>query len=395
MTSVFDRGPGPKRILAIDGGGMRDALAVGVLSELEATLRRKLGRPDLVLADYFDLIGGTSTGAIIAAGLALGRDTAYLRDLYFRLGPLVFGQGGMRLPLVQSRFDPKALERVIVAELGDVTLGNAAWRTGFAAVAKRVDTGSCWVLTNAPGSKYWRGDAAKPQVTPHRDYPLARIVQASAAAPFYFDMVSLEVIKGEPGVFFDGAMTPHGNPALQLAMSALIPGYGLNWAPGADQLMIVSVGTGAPRPIKPDWVRRPFLLSIWKAIHALTSMAYDNSQLALIMLQWLGASPRRWPINRDLGDLALSTPAGHDPLWTFVRYDAPLEAGWLKDHLGTDYSAERLAALGRIDDDRQVPELFDIGQRAGAALIRPEHFADAFDPAAPAFEPVLQPANQA
>ena len=124
-------------------------------------------------------------------------------------------------------------------------------------------------------------------------------------------------------------------------------------------------------------------------------MAYDNSQLALIMLQWLGASPRRWPINRDLGDLALSTPAGHDPLWTFVRYDAPLEAGWLKDHLGTDYSAERLAALGRIDDDRQVPELFDIGQRAGAALIRPEHFADAFDPAAPAFEPVLQPANQA
>ena len=138
MTSVFDKGPGPKRILAIDGGGMRGALAVGMLSELEATLRGKLGRPDLVLADYFDLIGGTSTGAIIAAGLALGRDTAYLRDLYFRLGPLVFGHGGLRLPLIQSRFDPKALERVIVAELGDVTLGDAAWRTGFAAVANHL-----------------------------------------------------------------------------------------------------------------------------------------------------------------------------------------------------------------------------------------------------------------
>ena len=56
---------------------MRGALAVGILSRLEATLRAKLGRPHMVLADYFDLIGGTSTGAIIAAGLALGQDAEY------------------------------------------------------------------------------------------------------------------------------------------------------------------------------------------------------------------------------------------------------------------------------------------------------------------------------
>src|ERR1700749_1430899 len=101
MPSPFDRPDGPKRILAIDGGGMRGALAVGILSKLEQTLRDKLGRPDLVLADYFDLIGGTSTGAIIAAGLALGRDAAYLRELYHRLGPLVFEQRGWRGPAGQ------------------------------------------------------------------------------------------------------------------------------------------------------------------------------------------------------------------------------------------------------------------------------------------------------
>src|ERR1700728_977680 len=87
MASVFDRPSETRRILAIDGGGMRGALAVGILAKLEQTLRDKLGRPNLVLADYFDLIGGTSTGAIIAAGLALGKDAAYLRDLYHRLGP--------------------------------------------------------------------------------------------------------------------------------------------------------------------------------------------------------------------------------------------------------------------------------------------------------------------
>jgi hypothetical protein len=378
--SVYDKPAGPRRVLAIDGGGMRGALAVGILAQLEKTLRDKLGRPTLVLADYFDLIGGTSTGAIIAAGLALGRDAAYLSELYHRLGPRVFGRGGApRLPLVQSRFNPKKLEQVIVEELGAATLGDAAWRTGFAAVAKRVDTGSCWVLTNCPGARYWLGDATRPEVTPNRDYSLAKIVQASAAAPFYFDMVSLEVIKGEPGVFFDGAMTPHNNPALQLAMTALIPGYGLKWQAGADKLMIVSVGTGSPRPIRPAWVRRPVLLSVWKAIHALTSIAYDNSQLAISTLQWLGSSPRHWPINRDIGDLTGALP-GHDPLWTFVRYDAPLEAAWLKEHLGRSFSPIEIAGLGRLDDDRRVPQLYEIGEQAGEVLIRPEHFPDVFDP---------------
>ncbi len=382
MPSVFDKPPGPRRILAIDGGGMRGALAVGILSRLEQTLRDKLGRPQLVLADYFDLIGGTSTGAIIAAGLALGQDCEYLRDLYHRLGPIVFRRGAPRLPLIQSRFDPRKLQRMIVGELGEATLGDAAWRTGFAAIAKRVDTASSWLLTNCPRAKYWNGDPARPEVTPNRDYSLARIVQASAAAPFYFDMVSLEVIKGEPGVFFDGAMTPYGNPVLQLAMTALIPAYGFGWAAGAENLMIVSVGTGSPRPIKPAWVRRPVILAVWKAIHALTSMAYDNNQLGIAILEWLGTSPRRWPINSEIGALEDSLP-GCAPLWTFVRYDAPLEAAWIEQHLGRVYPAGELAALARIDDDRRVPELYAIGQDAGRSLIRPEHFPAVFDPAEP------------
>jgi hypothetical protein len=388
MPSVFDRPPGPRRVLSIDGGGIRGALAVGILERMEDTLRKKLGRPDLVLSDYFDLIGGTSTGAIIAAGLALGRDAAYLRQLYRTLGPRVFRRSWPRLPLVQPRFDPRRLEEVIVEELGDVTLGTADWKTGFAVVAKRVDTGSSWLLTNCPGAKYWAGtphDAAHPHdpshhaTTPNRDYLLAKVVQASAAAPFYFDMVRMEVHQGEQGVFFDGAMTPHGNPVLQLAMTAVVPAYGLGWPSGADKLMIVSVGTGAPRPVKPAWVRRPATLAIWKAIHALTSIAYDNSQLGIAVLQWLGDSPRRWPINRDVGGLENSLPC-QAPLWTFVRYDAPLEAPWLETHIGERFTPAVLAKLAKLDDETQVPELFRIGQKAGAALIRADHFPDVFDP---------------
>jgi len=381
---------GPRRILAVDGGGVRGALAVGLITKIESTLRQKLGRPDLLLSDYFDLIGGTSTGAIIAAGLALGRTADDLAELYRRLGPRVFRGGAMRIPLIQPRFDPRRLEQVIREELGAATLGAAPWKTGFAAVAKRVDTGSSWVLTNCPHAMYWEGDPheiatqtdpALRRTKPNRDYPLATVVQASAAAPFYFDMVRLEVNKGDPGAFFDGAVTPHGNPSLQLAMTALAPAYGMGWKSGADELLIVSVGTGQQRPVRPDWATRPARLAIWKAIHALTCLSYDTSQLAIAVLQWLGTSPQPWPINSEVGSLAAVDPC--DPLWTFVRYDAPLEEHWLAQHLADPPPAALLPKLARLDDDRQVPALYDLGLRAGDALVKPEHFPDAFDPPRP------------
>ena len=63
---------GPKKLLAIDGGGIRGVLALEVLQRIEDLLKAKSGRPDFRLADYFDYIAGTSTGGIIAAGLSIG-----------------------------------------------------------------------------------------------------------------------------------------------------------------------------------------------------------------------------------------------------------------------------------------------------------------------------------
>ena len=64
--------PGPKKLLAIDGGGVRGVLALEVLQKIEDLLKAKSGRADFCLADYFDYIAGTSTGGIIAAGLSIG-----------------------------------------------------------------------------------------------------------------------------------------------------------------------------------------------------------------------------------------------------------------------------------------------------------------------------------
>src|SRR5712691_6737159 len=63
---------GQKKLLAIDGGGIRGVLALEVLQRIEDLLKAKSGCGDFCLADYFDYIAGTSTGGIIAAGLSIG-----------------------------------------------------------------------------------------------------------------------------------------------------------------------------------------------------------------------------------------------------------------------------------------------------------------------------------
>ena len=72
--------PGPKRILALDGGGVRGMITLAILERLEALLAEATGRTDgsFRLAHYFDLIGGTSTGSIIATGLAMGHSASEL-----------------------------------------------------------------------------------------------------------------------------------------------------------------------------------------------------------------------------------------------------------------------------------------------------------------------------
>ena len=82
-------GPGPKRLLSLDGGGVRGALTVAILERIEKLLSEHHGR-QVRLGDHFDLVGGTSTGAIIAGALALGYRTAQVKDFYLRLAPFAF-----------------------------------------------------------------------------------------------------------------------------------------------------------------------------------------------------------------------------------------------------------------------------------------------------------------
>src|SRR6476660_6609877 len=81
----------PRKILALDGGGIRGVLTLEILAEMEKQLRIKLNRgEDFCLGDYFVYINGTSTGAIIAAGLSIGMSVQQLLDFYIKKGKDMF-----------------------------------------------------------------------------------------------------------------------------------------------------------------------------------------------------------------------------------------------------------------------------------------------------------------
>jgi hypothetical protein len=121
------------------------------------------------------------------------------------------------------------------------------------------------------------------------------------------------------------------------------------------------------------------------------SIAYDTSELSIATLQWLGRSPSPWWINSEIEDLKDAGPKGHAPLWTFLRYDAPLEQRWLKEKLDLEFNLKQMSLLERMDDETQIPALYAIGSAAAEKQISPTHFSEAFRPGQAPPSPDSQP----
>jgi hypothetical protein len=363
-------GPGQKRILSLDGGGVRGAATIAFLEQLEAQIAEIEGRP-VRLGDWFDLIGGTSTGSIIAAALALGYRAAEVHDFYRKLAPSIFKRSYFRLLGWHAKFDSRNLMRELESIIGARTLDSADLITGLCIVLKRMDTGSAWIVMNNPRSAYWTTPADKSFIG-NRHLPIANLVRASTAAPSYFDPELIEIAPGQPrGLFIDGGLTPHNNPALMLLLAACLPAYGLNWKLGPDNLLIVSIGTGSFRETL-DPSRAMGLSALSLAIHSLAAMISESQQLVLTLMQYLGESPTAWPINSEIGNLG-DTRAPTGDLFRFLRYDLRLEEKWLADELGEDLTGAALERLREMDQPANVPRLYELGRKAAAMQIKREH----------------------
>ena len=368
MTALRDRlgSPGPKRILALDGGGIRGALLTGYLGRIEAIIREQQGDPKLKLRDYFDLIGGTSTGAIIAAGLALGLDADEAREGYLTLGPQVFARKQRGVKRLTAKFGTDSLEQQLQNLYGDHTLGDPALTTGLCIVAKRADTQNTWPLLNHPDAQFY---------DQNRRILLRTAVRASTAAPVYFRPEALDVGFGELGAFVDGGVSMYNNPALLLFLIATLSGFPFQWPTGEDRLLLVSVGTGAWSPrSEPEKVMDH---RVWDWATEIPGMLMrDASQLGQLMLQYLGRTPTPWEIDREIGDLS-GDQLGDRPLLTYLRYNMRLDEQGLAE-IGLPHLNPHLDSLRLMDVGSNAAVLTDIGQFAAAIHVKPEHFPQHF-----------------
>jgi uncharacterized protein len=370
----FDPAHGPKRILALDGGGIRGVLTLEYLEVIEGKLRERYKDNTLLLCDYFDLIGGTSTGSIIAAGLACGMTVAELKTLYHGIGVKVFERdggwiSGLLKGIVSPKFPAAPLQAALDAKLGaETTLSSDRVKTGLMIMTKRLDTGSPWPLTNCPGGRYAMQDGA---------LKLTQVVRASTAAPTYFEPEEIKISSHDgsvvDGVFVDGGVSPFNDPALQLLMLAALQGHGFKWRTGMDELLLISIGTGTYKePFSPQ------KFAAGQGLAALKSLMDDCARNNHGLLQWLTYCLTPWIIDRAVGDMKLDSQSGPQ-LATYVRYNAILEPAWLMTELGLDLAADKLEQIRKMDDPSNLSDLADLGRLAAAKQVKPEHLPASFD----------------
>jgi patatin-like phospholipase/acyl hydrolase len=193
-SSLDDR---PFQVLALDGGGYRGLFAAQVLAEWE----RQLGRP---IASCFDLIVGTSTGGIIALGLASGMPASALVDFYVEDGKRIFPSrwsarrfwSGARHWFV-AKYNPSALEASLRHRFGEKTL--AELTTPVVIPSFKLQEGKHW---------YFKTPHFSGNLVDHRR-PVWEVARATSAAPTYFPAFC----SSESEVFIDGGVLAN-NPSM-------------------------------------------------------------------------------------------------------------------------------------------------------------------------------------
>jgi uncharacterized protein len=369
----LDRTTLPKRILSLDGGGIRGILTLEYLSAIENMLKQRSGRKDFVLCEYFDLIGGTSTGSIIAAGLACGMSVDQLKRLYRELGNSIFVNKFWRRGILAPKFPSEPVQRALDAQLGaETTLDGDRILTGLMIMTKRLDTGSPWPLHNHPNARFAAQDGK---------LLLSHVVRASTAAPTYFEPQTIEISSRDgtvvKGAFVDGGVSPFNDPALQLLMLAVLDGHGFRWRPGKDNLLLISLGTGtSKKTFTSEELEK--MVAAEQGLRSLQSLMDDCSRMNQGMLQWLTNCLTPWQIDRAVQNMEIDSKGGPQ-LATYARYNVLLEPGWMKTEVGIDQTAAYLAKIAEMDDPANMDQLAEIGRIAAAKQLKPEHFPADFD----------------
>jgi hypothetical protein len=370
--------PAPtKKLLALDGGGIRGMISLEILAAIEKRVGRKL-------CDYFDYVAGTSTGAIIATCLSLGMTVKEIGDFYQASGPDMFAKAGI-LKRFRYKFEDDRLAAKLKAVFrgkavpgndvqpgkfdspdGDVKLGSAALKTLLMVVLRNATTDSPWPLSNNPRAKY------NDREDSNLDIPLWQIVRASTAAPTYFPP-ELVNVGAKEFLFVDGGVTMYNNPAFLLFLMATLPVYRLGWEPGPEKLLIVSVGTGASAAANENLEPGQMNL-LYHAASVPSALMFAALNEQDMLCRVFGRCLHGDVIDREVGDLKWvpeNGATGLPKLFTYLRYSADLSREGLNHLELPDVDPRHVQQLDSVE---HISELRKVGQ-AVARKVSADHFA--------------------
>jgi uncharacterized protein len=379
----------PRKLLALDGGGIRGVLTLQVLIRMEELLAEKSGQGEnFRLCNFFDYIGGTSTGAIIAAGLAIGKSAKWLSEFYKEVGPAMFEKAFI-LKRLKNLYKSEPLAEKLKEVFGEnTTLDSDKLKCLLLVVTRNVSTDSPWPISTNPYAKY----NAPGRPDRNTKIPLWQLVRASTAAPVFFPPEIVEWDPNDPSkafLFEDGGLTPYNNPAFLIARMATYPAYKLGWKTGEKNLLVMSVGTGSAPKVDAE-VYSGGKNAFSNLVNFPAALMYGAQVDQDINCRIIGRCIHGGEfdkelgrcdtqIDREIGDLVargddsalvpISEDSGRQFL--YARYNAELSTSWLAKRGLGDVDPASVAQLDSVD---HIGDLVRVGQ-ALAKEVKFEHFA--------------------
>ncbi|NOZ26635.1 MAG: patatin-like phospholipase family protein [Chloroflexi bacterium] len=255
--------------IAIDGGGIRGVVVARALAILEDHLGRSAH-------EIFRLTAGTSTGSVIAAGIAAGLTGAQMHRLYTELGHTIFRRTwrSWLWPLTRYRYPFDPLKKAIREQIGDLKMGDF-WSAD--PPTDVVITAFDLVTNHTRFIKPWKPEYA--------NWPVVKAVLASSSVPTYFPPID--------GRYVDGGVGAYTNPCY-LAAYELV--YVLGWDPAETTL--ISLGTGRnPHTFAPGDANRLWAWQWVKPILGAFLQSADDQQVHLVSTFFQDLDFRRFQVD--------------------------------------------------------------------------------------------------
>jgi patatin-like phospholipase/acyl hydrolase len=197
-------------VLEIDGGGIRGLIALEQLIEFERVIKKPI-------KDHFDLITGTSTGAIIAVLLSVGFSTDDILSLYTVHGDRIFKKSFFRKGWFRPKYDDTYFNSILLEYTKGLTLKDC--KTEILIPSYNV--------TKKEG-KLFKSKKAKEDSS--YNYSLFEVIRSSASAQSFFEPIDIDGDK-----YIDGGMYVN-NPSAMALLECLKDGY--------ERINIISFSTG-------------------------------------------------------------------------------------------------------------------------------------------------------